>query len=144
MRAMMPGESGKCNGFPDFGRSSPIGRLRAATSLAVPATRVPVATCRRVVARDHDLVAVAGRDLVVATGAAVWLQRLVRVDVPDLELVERAGGLAHHREITASAEEGPDHQRRDHHERHDHNDDVGATVDAAPERVEPHWLTVPA
>ena len=106
---------------------------------AVPAAGVPVPACRRVVARDHDLVALPGRDLVVAARAAVRLHRLVRLDVADLELVERAHGLARsswrHRVTPKKAHTT---QRRDHHERGDDDDDVGATIDAAPERVEAH------
>jgi hypothetical protein len=41
----------------------------------------------RRVDRHDDLVALAGTDLVIATGAAVHLRRLVRLHVPDLELV---------------------------------------------------------
>jgi hypothetical protein len=45
-----------------------------------------VATVFGRVDRDHDLVTEAGGDLVVATGAAVGLHRLVRLDVPYLDV----------------------------------------------------------
>lgn len=58
--------------------------------LAVPAAGVPVAAIFERIDRDHDLVAFAGTDVVVAARAAVVLDRFVGLHVPDGEL-----GLVH-------------------------------------------------
>src|SRR5437870_2761991 len=61
------------------------GACALAALLAVPAARVPVAAFLGLGGRDDDLVALAGPDLVVASGAAICLLGLVRLDVADLD-----------------------------------------------------------
>jgi hypothetical protein len=53
----------------------------------VPATAVPVPAVLGPVTRNDDLVALAGPDLVVATGAAVGLLRFIRLHVADVDVV---------------------------------------------------------
>ena len=54
---------------------------------AVPAAAVPVASLVGPCARNNDLVAHAGPDLVIATGAAIDLVGFVGLHVPHLEAV---------------------------------------------------------
>ena len=126
----------------DRGARSRVLRSPAAAGLAVPAAGVPVSACRRVVERDDDLVALTGRDLVVAARAAVRLHRLVRMDVADLELVEGRPRLAHQWASRQPPKKAQTTSAAITTNANDHDDDVGATIDAAAERVEPHGPTV--
>jgi hypothetical protein len=64
--------------------------------LSMPTRRVPVASLRWCFTGHHHLVAEAGRDLVVAPRAAVRLDRLVRLNVTDVErVVERVVAERH-------------------------------------------------
>ncbi len=100
-----------------------------------------MATRVGIVDGDDHLVALAGADLVVAPGTAVRLHRLVRLHVADLDRVGVILGEAVGH--GSAAEEGPDHEPGDHHERDRDHDDVGPPRHLAPERVQSHGSTVP-
>ena len=103
----------------------------------MPARRVPVAPLVGGGGRHHDLVADTGCDLVIASGTAVGLHRLVRVNVPDL--VRRRSWCPR------SPEERPEHQcKAPTASAAITNDEVAAARDVRSKRIEAHAATVAA
>jgi hypothetical protein len=109
-----------------------------------PARRVPVpAQIGRVDGHD-DLMAFAGADLVIASGTPVRLRRLVRMDVPDFDVVVRGGhGFVAVMGQRSDGSGRPQHEEGDDHEAHDDDPGIATMCDMGAKRVVTHVVTVP-
>jgi hypothetical protein len=96
---------------------------------------VPVPAQIGRVAWHDDFVPFAFADLVVATGAAVGLRRLVRMHVANFDVV----GCGHGASDDSG---GPQHEGGDDHEGHDDDPGVAAVRDMGAKRVVTHPVTV--
>jgi len=103
-----------------------------------------VASVRGCVARHDHGVPLAGRDLVIATGAAVRLGRLVGLHAAHVDAVVGVVGelVVDHRRARRLAEERPGEERGDHDERGGDDREVAAVLHAHSERVVAHGGTV--